>query len=85
MFCFRFSANASLNVEIFYMNKKKLILFKEFYKLKDNVKQNSFLMGLISVTGLKQRRHGNYKDSAGGDRQLYTLDYPMEPAIFCMC
>ncbi|KAG8299989.1 hypothetical protein J6590_071925 [Homalodisca vitripennis] len=48
---------------------QKLNIFNQFYELGDNIKQNSYLMGNLSVCGVKRRRHGSYDDPTLSRRQ----------------
>lgn len=50
-------------------HKHREVLFRDFYALKDNVKQNSYLMGLIVITPVKRRRNGQYDDVNESRRQ----------------
>lgn len=52
---------------------QKKLLFSDFYDLKDNSKQNSYLMGLIIITEVKRRRHGKYDDSENSRRQVTVV------------
>ncbi|KAE9536991.1 hypothetical protein AGLY_006798 [Aphis glycines] len=49
---------------------QKKLLFHDFYALKDNCKQNSYLMGLMIITPVKRRRHGKYDDPMDSRRQV---------------
>lgn len=49
---------------------QKKLLFHDFYALKDNCKQNSYLMGLMIITPVKRRRHGKYDDPKDSRRQV---------------
>ncbi|KAG8251149.1 hypothetical protein J6590_086294 [Homalodisca vitripennis] len=48
---------------------QKLNIFNQFYELRDNIKQSSYLMGNLSVCGVKRQRHGSYDDPAQSRRQ----------------
>lgn len=41
------------------LHSKKLKLFQQLYTLKDNVAQNSYLMGLLNVCAVKRRCNGD--------------------------
>lgn len=56
--------------------QQKLKIFNDFYALKDNVKQNSYVMNLIHVCGVKIRRHGNYVNPEESRRQA-TLSFTL--------
>lgn len=44
-------------------------LFYDFYAQKDYVKQNSYLMGLVTICEVKRRRHGQYDTPEDSRRQ----------------
>lgn len=48
---------------------QKLKIFTDYYDIGDQVKQYTYLMGLINVTGVSRRRHGNYDEPESSRRQ----------------
>lgn len=65
---FQFSCKCKFQcVGVPYEQRK--VLFHDFYALKDYVKQNSFLMGLMVIIPVKRRRHGQYDDANESRRQ----------------
>lgn len=50
-------------------HEHKLKLFHDFYGMKDYVRQNSYLMGLVSICNIRRRRHGNYEVPENSRRQ----------------
>jgi hypothetical protein len=49
---------------------QKKLLFHNFYALKDNCKQNSYLMRLMIIPPVKRRRHGKYDDPKDSKRKV---------------
>lgn len=47
-----------------YQPEQKHSICNQFYELGDNIKQNSYPMGNLSVCNVISRRHGSYNDSA---------------------
>jgi len=56
--------------EISILHTQKKLLFNDFYALKNNCKQNSYLMGLMIITPVKRMRHGKYNDPKDSRRQV---------------
>lgn len=69
VFCFKLVINVSINDVVSHILKNKL-LFCDFYSLKNNYKQNSYLMGLMVITDVKRKRHGKYNDSENSRQQV---------------
>ncbi|KAJ8967796.1 hypothetical protein NQ317_012692 [Molorchus minor] len=59
-------------------HSQKLKLFDQFYTLKDNVAQNSYLMGLLNVRPVKRRRNASREESHYGrsksDKEYLSQD-----------
>ena len=55
-------------------------MFSVFHNLADNVKQNSYLMGLLSVCEVNCRRQGSYTDAEASHWQakgFFVLQFLM--------
>lgn len=55
-------------------SQQKHTLFRDFYKVNDVAKQNTYLLGLIQVVAVNRRRHGTY-DEPGQSRRQASVCY----------